>query len=102
MYYCEKCMLLNEGTECIRCGSRKLRAPQTVDFCFLDEQPHMWADMLRDVLKQNGIPSVARSVLGAGLAMSVGDNLDRHRIFVPYERYEDALSLDRELFADRN
>ena len=67
MYYCERCMLLGEGPRCVRCGSKRLRAPHEGDFCLLDERQRMWADMLLDVLAQSGIPCVGRSALGAGL-----------------------------------
>ena len=102
MLYCEKCMLLTNGPKCVRCDSKKLREVRAGDFCFLDEQPLMWAEMLCDVLGQNGIECFSRSVLGAGLALGVGANLDRHRVFVPYEKLDDALNIDRELFAGQN
>ena len=102
MLYCEKCMLLTNGPKCVRCDSKKLREVRAGDFCFLDEQPLMWAEMLCDVLGQNDIECFSRSVLGAGLALGVGANLDRHRVFVPYEKLDDALNIDRELFAGQN
>lgn len=102
MLYCEKCMLLTNGPRCVRCDGKKLREVHTGDFCFLDEQPLMWAEMLCDVLGQNGIECFSRSVLGAGLAMGVGANLDRHRVFVPYEKLVEAAEIDGELFKNRD
>lgn len=99
MYYCEKCMLLTEGPRCMRCDGKKLREPREGDFCLVDEYPGMWAQLLCDVLKQSGIPCVSRSMLGAGLAMSVGMNLDRQRVFVPYERLDDARDVAQSLFS---
>ena len=101
MYYCEKCMLLSEGLRCVRCGSRRQRAPGEGDYCLLDERQRMWADMLLDVLAQSGIPCVGRSALGAGLAMSVGLNLDRVRVYVPFERLDEARELAGTLFAQQ-
>lgn len=98
MYYCEKCMLLSEGPRCARCGGKKLRAPGAGDFCFLDERGQMWAGMLCDVLEQGGIPCVQRSVLGAGVAMRVGANLERVRVYVPFERLDEARELVGALF----
>ena len=98
MYYCESCMLLSEQPTCVRCARKRLREPHAGDFCFVDEQAQMWAEMLCDVLRQNGIPCISRSVLGAGLAMKVGVNLDRHRVFVPFEQHEQALEIVNELF----
>ncbi|HIU46564.1 MAG TPA: DUF2007 domain-containing protein [Candidatus Fimadaptatus faecigallinarum] len=100
MNYCENCMLLTEGERCVRCNRRKLRAPRPGDFCLLDERPAMWAGMLMDVLGQNGIPCVTRSALGAALSQEVGHNLERQRVFVPYEQLDEARELVRELFGD--
>ena len=102
MLYCEKCMMLNEGPRCVRCDGKRLREVKIGDFCFLDEQTQMWAEMLCDVLEKNGIPCFSRSVLGAGLAMAVGANMDRQRVFVPYEKLDEAKEIDSELFAGEN
>ena len=98
MLYCEKCMLLTEGPRCVRCNGRRLREVAAGDFCMVDEYQGMWAHMVCDVLEQSGIPCVSRSVLGAGLAMSVGLNLDRQMVFVPYERLSEAREIARALF----
>lgn len=102
MLYCEKCMLLTNGPKCVRCDGKKLREVRTSDFCFLDEQPLMWAQMLCDVLTQNGVECFLRSVLGAGMGTVLGANLDRQRVFVPYEKLDAAKEIDLELFANQD
>ena len=102
MLYCEKCMLLTNGPRSVRCDGRKLREVHAGDFCFLDEQPLMWAQMLCDVLAQNGVECFLRSVLGAGMGTVLGANLDRQRVFVPYEKLDAAKEIDRELFASQD
>ena len=90
MLYCEDCGYLYEGAACPLCGSRKGREPRSGDPCFLAERGQMECDMLVDLLKQNGIPSLARGRLGAGLTVYTGLNLEQFRIFVPYEAFEQA------------
>lgn len=98
MNYCEKCYLLCDAPICPNCGGRKLRAPKAGDYCFLAEKPVMWADMLRSALKDGGVPSAYRPILGAALAFKIGRNLEAHQIFVPYEHYGQAQDILMALF----
>ena len=67
------------------------------DYEFLAEKEAMWAEMLEQVLKDNGIPCVAVPVFGAGFTMKTGVQ-DRLRIFVPAESRPVAEDLLHELF----
>ena len=102
MLYCEKCMLLTHGPRCVRCDGKKLREVRTGDFCFLDEQPLMWAQMLCDLLAQNGVECFLRSAPGAGMGTVLGSNLDRQRVVVQYEKLDAAKEIGRELFANQD
>ena len=95
MVYCEKCRALSEGQNCEYCGSKKVRLPRWEDYCLLTERPYMWASMLDEVLRDNGIPAVSAEVLDQayGLRTHV-----RHRIYVPYGTYEEAKEWMAELF----
>lgn len=97
--YCETCSRIVEEDRCPFCKNRRLREPGPKDPCFVAEQDYVSSSILEDVLKQNGIPFLKKSVLGAGIAIRVGPVLDRSRFFVPYEQLEKAASVVEELFA---
>jgi len=98
MLYCEKCLSLRNESKCPECKG-KLRPVTDGDFCFLVEKEVMWAQMIRDLLKDNGIDSVYRPVLGAGLSMYSGPSLDRHRLYVPYALLPQAQEILETFFA---
>ena len=97
--YCERCGILFEGNRCPVCGNQNVRPPKPCDLCFLTEQETMWAEMLEDVLKQNGIPCLTKNVLGAGLALKVGPMLERVRFYIPYFHLQNAKDIVDELFS---
>ncbi len=101
MNYCENCFLLCEENRCPACGSADLRAPAADDYCFLAEKRVMWADMLRAALKDGGIDSAFRPVLGAALALKVGSRSESHRIYVPYAQYEPARDVLNAMFGPK-
>ncbi|MBR5533809.1 MAG: hypothetical protein IKU62_03070 [Ruminiclostridium sp.] len=87
MVYCPKCKTLSEGTVCGFCGSCRVRLPGPDDYCLLTEQEYVWASLLDEVLRDNGIPVVSMEVLDQpyGLRRFV-----HHRVYVPYGAYEEA------------
>ena len=99
MLYCTHCALLTEEQICPVCGSEDLRAPENGDFCFLTERQALWAGLLSDVLRQEGIPFVKESVQGAGLAAKIGPIAERIRFWVPYDRYPAAKELETAIFS---
>ncbi|MBQ6116500.1 MAG: DUF2007 domain-containing protein [Oscillospiraceae bacterium] len=68
------------------------------DFVLLTEKEAMWAGILEEVLKDNGIEYAAIPVFGAGLALKAGMQ-ERFRIFVPADRMPEAEELLHELFS---
>ena len=101
MNFCENCgHLTAESMRCPNCAKkRKLRAPRADDFCFLTEKGVIWAEMLMDVLKKNGIVYTYRARMGTGLSTYVGPALDQYQVFVPYAQYEAASDIVTELFS---
>lgn len=97
--YCPNCYILANGTHCPVCGSKKLRVPNQDDYCFLVEKELIWATVLEDLLKDNGLPFVIRNTLGAGLAAKIGPALERKRFFVPFQHYTRAKELEMEFFS---
>ena len=78
--YCEVCCRTFDGDKCPDCGKRRrIREVRPDDLCFLTEKEYIWAEMLADVLTQQNIRFMQKSVMGAGLALKVGPILDRIR-----------------------
>ena len=96
--YCERCRVVFDAPRCPVCGSKKVRLPEAEDLCFLVEKEQIWSGMLSDVLKQNDIPFLKESRLGAALAMSVGPFFETFRFYVEHKRLEEAEKLVEELF----
>lgn len=93
MMYCEKCNQVTEALRCPVCGSAALRTPQENDLCFLACKPRMFSPMFQEALRDNGIAFVLRSDLGAGMAMILGEYLEKDNFYVPYSQYAEAVSI---------
>lgn len=100
MLYCQKCQLLCDGDRCPVCGQNSLRPPKPDDYCFLADKELMWAEMLKEVLEDNDIAFTYRTVLGAGLSLTLGPGFERNQIFVKYAEYDRALDMLNELFSE--
>jgi len=100
--FCPNCNVLTTDTHCPLCGSRNMRMPEPGDFCFLTEQERIWADMLSDVLSQNGISFVTRNVLGAGITAKIGPMMERIRFYAAYADFDSAADLTDQLFPSKN
>ncbi len=98
--YCPHCHILTVNTRCPVCLSREVREPREGDYCFLAEKAKLWAPTLTDILRQNGIPFLCESVLGAGLSARMGSSFERVRVYVPWEHYRTAQELERGFFSD--
>ncbi|MBQ6951960.1 MAG: hypothetical protein IJN44_10780 [Clostridia bacterium] len=97
--YCEHCQKMIEGDVCPEC-ERKGRTPEEMDPVFLAEKGHPWSDMLCDVLRQEGVPSLRRGTLGAGMMMTIGQYLDLESVYVPYHHLEKAKEIYDGLFGE--
>ena len=98
MQSCTDCKRLVEGPVCSHCGSRKLRVPLDADFCMVAELSYPEAEMLKELYADNGIVCTERSVFGAGITVKLGMNLERMRLYVPYNRYAEAEQLKQAFF----
>lgn len=98
MQYCKNCQRLVDGEVCPHCRNKKLRVALDADFCLIAEIPYMQAEMLKEVYADNDIPCTERSVLGAGITSRLGVNVERVRLYVPYDRFEPAQELYRAFF----
>lgn len=100
MYYCENCHQLNNENKCAVCGMKKLRSPEAKDYCAFTEQPSVLAEMLLDALSDNGIDCQRQPVMGAGIALKIGPVFERYRMFVPFEKLEQANEIAACLLSD--
>ena len=66
-------------------------------FVILTEKEAMWAEMLMEVLRDNGIFCTAAPVFGAGFSMRTGTP-ERLKVYVPAEEADRAAELMEELF----
>ena len=96
--YCPNCQIVfDENARCPVCGRKRVRQPLPEDVCFLTETDPIPGAMLRDVLQQNGIPSLDISTLGAAMALRAGSMLERLRLYVRYDHLQKAKELAEEL-----
>ena len=68
---------------------------------FLVEKDAIWADILMQVLKENGIPCTAFPVYGAGVVLRAGVQ-ERMKLYVPADQKQQAASIMEDLFAEED
>ena len=100
MLYCEECGVLYEEDRCPVCRKAHGRPPKDDDPCFVAEKGQIDADILSDVLEQNGIPCMKKSTSGAAMAVLTGRYLETFRIFVNFAQWEQACEIERGFFSD--
>lgn len=70
-------------------------------YTLLTEKEAMWAQMLMDMLKDNGIFCRSVPVFGAGLSVSAGFQ-DRWKIYVPDSHFQDAQDFMQAFFPEKD
>ncbi|MBQ3669010.1 MAG: hypothetical protein II920_07280 [Clostridia bacterium] len=95
--YCPRCKLIVDESKCPECN-KPTREPVAEDICLLTVQSRPFAEMLSDVLEQNGVPNMIMASLGAGITSVIGSNLERTKVFTAYSDRDKALELTDELF----
>lgn len=96
--YCPNCHMLVRDIRCPRCGRKWLEEPGSNDYCFLTQKDALWAGVLEDALRQNGIPYLTENTMGAGLTIKAGTMLGSVRFYVRYAHYHVAKDLEIMLF----
>jgi len=96
--YCAKCKRLFENERCPICGNRKVIHPAPEDICYLTEVDSIWSGMLAESLKQNEIPALYNSTIGAGMAMRAGSMFERVIFYVRFEHLSKGNEIVNELF----
>ena len=90
MKYCDRCMYLTDTQACPECDKGKfLREPKPNDPVYLVTRDAIWADAIEEILRENNIPCLLKSTLGA-VSIIIGVSLETFRIFVPYSAIDKA------------
>ena len=93
MRYCEKCMKLIEEQKCPNCKKSKVREPQPNDPVFLLMEEALTAAAIEEILRNHGIPSHLRGMLGSGVTAYLGYSMETSYIYVPYGELDRAKEL---------
>lgn len=88
-----------EGDVCPVCGSRKVRPVEREDLCLVREGDAISAGLLCEVLKDEGIPFLQQSQIGAAMAVLIGRQAERFNVLVPYGRFDEAREIADALFS---
>ena len=96
--YCPRCKKLVDAEKCPYC-KKKTRLPEADDPCLVTTKLQPFAEMLSDVLEQNGIPSMLMDCIGAGLSAILGSNIEQMNVYVTYENYDKAVEIADGLFS---
>lgn len=99
MNYCERCHLAVDGEQCPVCGQSRLPAVRGEDYCFLAEKEDMWAQLLREILEDNGVHPIVHNAVDVVCVMRGGER-SRQRIYVPYRHLELARDLMQVAFQE--
>ena len=95
--YCPNCHRLFEEDVCPDCGALG-RRPREDDYCLLSRREVIWAGMLADVLRQEGIECISESEEGAAMRTLIGSGLGYTLVYVPYADLDRARVLEEALF----
>ena len=96
--YCPNCHRLFEEDVCPECGALG-RRPREDDYCLLSRREVIWAGMLADVLRQEGIECISESEEGAAMRTLIGSGLGYTLVYVPYADLDRARVLEEALFS---
>ena len=93
MLYCERCMHPTSENKCEECGHKILREVKHTDPFLLTTKDAIWTGVIEELLKENGIPSMTKGLLGGGLTGLMGVGLEKYSIYVPFSALEKAQEL---------
>ena len=99
MLYCPNCQTLYAEGRCPICGKARGRLPQEDDLCLLTEKKQIEADILEDVLRQNGVQCLKQSVSGVAIALYTGLYAETFRLLVPFPQWEAAQEIMNQFFS---
>lgn len=89
LYYCAHCRKANAEAKCPECGEKGSEL-QADDPIFIGELPGRLRNALQIAFGATEIPFNALANLGSGFTLAAGDLFESYRIYVPFERSEEA------------
>lgn len=97
LYYCANCRKENREVKCPDCGDRG--APlQMDDPIYIGELPGRLRNALQIAFAANEIPFNAMANLGSGFTLAAGDLFESYRVYVPFERAQEARAAFKKVF----
>lgn len=96
--YCPNCHILIRAHRCPLCDRKWLEPPLPEDYCLLGDKDAVWAGVLEDCFRQNGVPYLTQNTLGAGLTSKMGNLFERIKFYVRYDAFRKAQELEEALF----
>ena len=100
-WFCENCQTVFEesGRRCPQCGSRRIREAREDDLAYFCDKDTLWAAVLEDVFRQNGVDFYAKNLMGAAMTMRAGLAGELRRFYVRFDQWPLAKALYMELFS---
>ena len=97
LYYCANCRKENQEVKCPHCGAKG--APlQMDDPIYIGELPGRLRNALQIAFSATEIPFNAMANLGSGFTLAAGDLFESYRIYVPFERAQEAKAAFKMVF----
>ncbi len=100
MYFCENCHLPTERERCPHCKRKNLRPIAPQDMCELTECPQQWYELEKHRFQALSIPVVTLPV-GSGVNSMFALPLENYRLYVPWERFDDAVEVLEQIQRER-
>lgn len=100
MYFCENCHLPTETERCPHCKRKNLRPIAPQDMCELTECPQQWYELEKHRFQALSIPVVTLPV-GSGVNSMFALPLENYRLYVPWERFDDAVEVLEQIQRER-
>lgn len=95
-FYCASCYQAFAQDHCPNCDKR-CTPVQADDPIYLGELPGPLRNYFQIAIAATEIPFTAMPTLGLGVTMSTGDLLETYKIYVPYERSDEAREVLRKV-----
>ena len=100
MNFCENCHLAVEAERCPRCNGKALRRIAPQDMCELTECSRRWYEWEEHRFRERAIPVVTLPV-GSGVNSMFALPLENYRLYVPWERFDDAVEVLEQIQRER-
>lgn len=98
MLFCEKCNVATAEKFCPSCGSKKLRAADNDDFCYLLSTSAFNFEMFESALKENDADVVGVPYYPYGVTRANAGRAGGRKVYVRYKDMERAKEIYETIF----